>query len=64
MKAKRYILLLILLLVPLGVGAQDDDALYRETVGQAGLFWRGHKAFSYPALVTGTPWWEDVAFEP
>ena len=63
MKAKRYILLLTLLLVPLWALGQDDDALYREAVGSSSLFWRGHKAFSYPALVTGTPWWEDVAFE-
>ncbi len=63
MKSMRYILLLILLLVPFGAGAQDDDALYRDAVGASSMFWRGHKAFSYPALVTGTPWWEDVAFE-
>ena len=63
MKRKGYILLLFLLMAPIGAMAQDDAAIYRNAVGQMGLFWRGHKAYSYPAMANGTPWWEDVAFQ-
>ena len=58
MKALRHILLLTLLLVPFGAGAQDDGALYQAAVGQTGLFWRGHQAYSYPIMADESPWWE------
>ena len=64
MKEMRYILMLTLLLVPFGARAQDDGAFYQDAVGASSMLWRGHKAYAYPSLVDGTPWWDDMTFMP
>lgn len=61
MKSRLSVVLLFVLL-PLLVRAQDDATLYLQQAGGSALLYRGHIANSYPMAYNGTYFWESPVF--
>ena len=61
---RKTLFLLSLLLLPLGVAAQDDTRLFRDEAGNNSLLYRGRKVLDYKFPFNGTYYWSTPEFLP
>ena len=60
----RIAVLLLLLLMPVSLEAQDDFSLFRSSAGNASVLYRGRRVLDYTFPFNGTYYWSSPDFAP